>query len=157
MQTLEQAATFLDTRGHILGLLPWQTVGSDGVTMDQSDSGLMKMKEMDVGLAEEEDPFEDPGSRQRYRSSSYAQSLTDMNLAVEAVETWRLAMASPLYNSPEIPVSQLKQNQQDRQQTHAVLLYHRMLIHRREGNEEAAGADGKKILELGFVPDERLH
>jgi hypothetical protein len=161
LMALEQATTFLDTRGFIMGLLPWQTVEFERMNAGGEEASSMKLNELRVVLDDEEDPFEDPPSQQstaqRLRSSSYAQALFDMDLAVAAVETWRLTMASPLYNSPDNPVNQMKKRQQDLRYTHAVLLYHRMLIHRRQGNDEATELDEQKILELGFVPDERLH
>jgi tetratricopeptide (TPR) repeat protein len=130
LNALEIAMTYLDTRGYILGLLPWDDAGfeSDGIART------------------------DP----RFRVSSYQEAIEDLDYAVEAAMTLRLGWNSQLANLPENPVELVEQNKKRVMRTEAVILYHRLLVHERASNVQASEKDQKRIETMGFQPGPHL-
>lgn len=122
---LNRAAMFLDTRGFVLGRQKWTT-----------DQQLAAM----VGA-----PAED-----QLLFSNYREALSDLDLAVMAVDFEQLAWDSSLVNSTNIPVEQIEFYKKLNKKNRAILRHHRKEIHVRGGNLAAADADQKTIDELGF-------
>ncbi len=126
---LEMAMMVLDTRGFIVGKLPW--------------SG--------TSVALTEIP-QDPS----FRSGSFSEAITNLDLAVEAVQSLRSAMEQSVFNSSQFSVAATKNYLKSLHRNEAVLLYHRMLVQNRQGNTEATAVDEQRIRKLGFTPDDRL-
>ena len=128
LDALYRSTMFLDTRGFVFGLLPWNNppIGEDYVA---------------------ESPT---------RKSSYRESLIDLNLAVTSATTMRLAMEGSLYNTPQISVADVRQMYHNIKHTEAVLLFHRAQVHERAGNSTRAKLDRQTIESLGFDPSEKL-
>jgi len=95
--------------------------------------------------------------RQQWTTDEHLQLLlaADLDLAILAARFEHLGLESSLCNSTELAPEDVKKWKKHNKKTRAVLLYHRKLVHLREGNEEAAAADQKSIDELGFK-DSRL-
>lgn len=120
LATLDLAMTFLDTRGFIATLRPWDT----------------------------EDTFEP--------TASYAQAIDDLDLAVLASEIKQRAIDSPLFNSSEIPAATIPRARAVGKHYTAVLVFHRLKAHQRQGNFAAAEIDQRMIESLGFQADANL-
>jgi hypothetical protein len=129
LDSLANSTVYLDTRGYVLGLMPWDNAA---------------IKELKLG-------GDSPA-----RISSYRESLADLDMAVSAAETIRLALEGSLYNVPELSVQDVKQMDRDIRHTEAVLLYHRVQVHERAGKSRRAERDRQAIQSLGFSPDENL-
>ncbi len=124
LDLLNNATTYLDTRGYVLGLLPWNRI-------------LSKKSEPRDSLT---------------RVSSYQESLADLDMAVRAAETIRFAIDGSLYNMPELSVADVKQTYRDIKRIEAVLRCHRAGVHQRAGRLERAELDRQAIQALGFEP-----
>ena len=125
---LDLAATYLDTRGFVLGRLSWK--GDKRV--DQHAS---------VTLGE---------SSEILTESSYLESLQDLDLAVLAAQFQRLAMDTDLVNKPDLPPAAIEKRKKSVEKTTAVLLHHRREVHLRGGNKCEADKDSVAIEKLGF-------
>ena len=90
------------------------------------------------------------------RPSQLVQAKFDMDVAVLAAELNRKTFDSPMRNSTE-EVGDVRLARRGAKRTHAVLLYHRMLVNRTLRNEQGAKQDETLIRELGFPPDARLY
>ena len=123
--SLYESSMFLDTRGFVLGRQRWVTD------------------------AQEESLKNAPASAQLL-FSSYAEALSDMDLAILAADFVQMGLDSQLCNSTELPPDILDQWRDDIKRKRAVLLHHRKEIHLRAGNEAAAALDQEVIDELGF-------
>jgi tetratricopeptide (TPR) repeat protein len=124
LELLNTAMTFLDTRGYVLGLLPWDDTGFASRNVSRSDP--------------------------RFRVSSYEESLEDLDFAVASAATYKLALESPVSNRPDLSVEEANAQRKATRRTEAVILYHRMLVHERKGDPTAADRDRKRIQSLGF-------
>ena len=148
---------FLDTRGFVAGLREWKGdtpevelfVSSNNVPVggpvpeaalssSSSSSNASKSRELNIPI------------------SSYEEALEDLDYAVLAARYSELALDSPLYNRPDISARQIAIGKRTAKRMTAVLLYHRMNIHLRGGNQQAAAEDQSRIEELGFPPDSSL-
>jgi len=126
---LGMAMMVLDTRGFIIGKLPWTRVSVATTDIPQDAS---------------------------FRLGSFKEAIANLDLAVEAVRVMRVAMEQSVIHSSQNFVAETKEYLRSLQRNEAVLLYHRMLVQKRQGNTEAAALDEQRIRELGFKPDERL-
>lgn len=129
LDLLNNATTYLDTRGYVLGLLPWDNAAINDLEL---------------------------GSDSPARVSSYQESLADLDLAVSSAETIRVAIEESLYNIPQLSVMDVEQIDRDMRHTAAVLLYHRAQVHERAGKSRRAARDRQAIQSLGFDPAENL-
>jgi len=128
LHTLVEGSIYLDTRGFVGSLLIW---------LDDN----AKLRNM---------PDE-----QRRRYSSYTDALADLNTAVLAAETFLNSIDGPLHNRMESSFDRDEAKSQWKRHC-AVMLYHRMLLHQRKGLVDLAEADRKRVVALGFEPDESL-
>lgn len=115
-------SAFLDTRGYICSLLPWD---------------------------EDLDPNK---SHVRDSVSSNANAVRDMNIAILCSEIGYKALDYPLGNAIELNEDNKRAAHKRRKRELAVLLYHRMMLHQRADNTELANLDAKRIRELGSEP-----
>ncbi|MCP4095235.1 MAG: hypothetical protein GY748_03225 [Planctomycetaceae bacterium] len=120
---LQKASMYLDTRGFVSGRRNWQSTALP--SFDQSP-GILNTP------------------------SSYENALDDLDCAVLASEFTELALKSSLYNTPDFSAQQIARRKKMARRMTAVLIYHRMEIHRRAGNKQAAAQDKKIIEDLGF-------
>lgn len=130
LKALSMATIYLDTRGFVSVQQPWREVDSE---------------EAPLGTF-----------RPVTGTSNYESALEDLDLAVLAAQLGQAAINSPLYNSIEISVEQVRRRKNMARRATAVLLYHRMKAHERGGNSKAADSDQCRIQALGFPPDEAL-
>ena len=128
LEALISATTYLDTRGFVFGLLPWNDVPID----------------------------EEYAADSLSRKSSYRESITDLNMAVASANTARLAIEGSLYNSPRLPVSGVQNIYREIKRNEAVLLFHRAQVHERAGLLGRAKRDRQMIESLGFDPAANL-
>ena len=129
LNALGTAAIFLDTRGFISAVQPWQDPTSS-LAFQAFDSSA--------------------------RIPAYQTAIEDLDLAVMSAQLRQAALNSPLYNSMEISAEQVKRQKRMARRETAVLLYHRLKAHERGGNEKAAAKDQCQIEAIGFAPDESL-
>ncbi len=129
LDSLQSAMAYLDTRGYLLSLLPWDETG-----FDQSLS--------------EEDP--------RFRIGSYQKALADLNLALASTRMMKAALDGGVYNLQEYTPAMVAAMKSSVARTEAVILFHRMKTHRRQRRDAAAQADADEIRQLGFDPDSNL-
>lgn len=122
---LRSTAMFLDTRGFVLGRQQWTT--------DQQLVAMMGAPASDQLLF-----------------SNYRESLSDLDLAVLAVDFVQLALESPLLNTTNLPAEPIEDWKKANKKNRAILRHHRKEIHLRGGNEAAAAWDQKSIDDLGF-------
>jgi tetratricopeptide (TPR) repeat protein len=146
LSTFGDACVFLDTRGFISGRRAWSDEPwiLDAVTMPGSSGGNPPHSTALTG----DDPLIPP--------SSYQEALEDLNFAVLAAEFMDLALNSSLFNSPDLSARQIEKKKKMATRMTAVLLYHRMEVHLRAGNQDAAGRDQSGIERLGFHPGASL-
>ena len=83
-------------------------------------------------------------------ASSYEAALTDLDCAILASEFMELSLKSSLYNTPDFSAQQIARRKKMATRMTAVLIYHRMEIHRRAGEKKAADQDRMIIENLGF-------
>ena len=122
---MQNTAMFLDTRGFVLGRQQWAT--------DQQLVALMGAP-----------------ARDQLLFSNYREALSDLDLAVMAVDFEQLALESPLLNTTNLPAEAIEGWKKANKKNRAILRHHRKEIHLRGGNEAAAALDQKSIDELGF-------
>jgi tetratricopeptide (TPR) repeat protein len=120
---LQKASMYLDTRGFVSGRRNWQSTALP--SFDQRP-GILNTP------------------------SSYENALDDLDCAVLASEFTELALKSSLYNTPDFSAQQIARRKKMARRMTAVLIYHRMEIHRRAGNKQAAARDKEIIEDLGF-------
>ena len=120
---LQKASMYLDTRGFVSGRRNWQSTALP--SFDQRPEILNT-------------------------PSSYENALDDLDCAVLASEFTELALKSSLYNTPDFSAQQIARRKKMARRMTAVLIYHRMEIHRRAGNKQAAARDKEIIEDLGF-------
>jgi tetratricopeptide (TPR) repeat protein len=89
-------------------------------------------------------------------TSSYAESLDNLNVAILASQMERRALKGKLVNHVNFSVTNIRSMQARVDRSEAVLRYHRMLTHQRARNTAAAELDRLAIVELGFTPGEHL-
>ena len=83
-------------------------------------------------------------------TSSYQESLDDLDLAVLSAQVHQWAMDSELYNSPDITFREVRLTKRMANHMTAVLLYHRQKVHERGGDQCAADEDKRRIEALGL-------
>ena len=94
--------------------------------------------------------------RQYSYLSSYSDALGDLNVSIACNRASRKSFGCSLRNSFELSfdrdreLAQLKRNE-------AVLLYHRMKLHQRQGAQELAEQDAQSIRDLDEDPDSALY
>jgi tetratricopeptide (TPR) repeat protein len=138
---LQKASMYLDTRGFVSGRRNWKFSPPAN-----SSNNLEQAAVNQIALL---NPIADP-------PSSYVDALTDLDCAILASEFMELALKSSLYNTPDFSAQQIAQRQKMATRMTAVLIYHRMEIHRRAGKERAADQDRQIIENLGFEADGSL-
>lgn len=129
LDQLGSAVTYLDTRGYVFGLLPWDNTAATDL---------------------------DVGENSRSRISSYRESLADLDMAISSAETLRLAIDGSLYNIPQLSVMDVQQMLREIRRIEAVLLSHRVYVHERAEKPSRAEQDRQAIQALGFDPDGNL-
>lgn len=125
LDLLSDATTYLDTRGYILGLLPWDDIAWEDLNLD-TDSPV--------------------------RISSYREAMSDLDMAVSAAKTIRIAIDGSFYNVPEFSVADVKRIYRQMTRIEAVLRYHRSQIAERAGKTDRSERDRQEIRLLGFDP-----
>jgi len=116
----------LDTRGFIISLLPEGQVNNSRV-----------------------------GQRRIKSSLTLADALVDLNQAIFAYQVYAQSLGSEVHNHMENQID-LRMAKLAVPKGKAVLLYHRMLLLEKMGNQEAADQDRAKIRQLGFEPGQHL-
>ena len=116
----------LDTRGYIISLLP------EGEVKNLS-----------------------AGQRRIKSSLTLADALVDLNQAIFAYQVFAQSLGSEVHNHMENQIDH-KMAKLAVPKGKAVLLYHRMLLLEKMGNQEAADQDRAKIRQLGFEPGQHL-
>jgi tetratricopeptide (TPR) repeat protein len=136
LRVLGSANYLLDTRGFISGLRDWKSASElEAITL-AIQAGELAM------------PTVLPGS--------YQLALEDLNLAVLSARYSQLALNTSLYNNPEHSAARMEGKKRMARRMTAVLVYHRMNVHLKAGNQCAADEDRRRIIELGFCPDSSL-
>ncbi len=151
LQELENSF-FLDTRGFISSLREWEN--EERGTEFYVSSG--NIPDDDAISAAALRPAKATARKLVIPPSSYEDALEDLDFAVLAARYGQLALDSPLYNRPDISARQVKISKRHSKRLTAVLLYHRMQIHLRGGNQKAAAIDQRRIERLGLQPDSTL-
>ncbi len=82
--------------------------------------------------------------------NTYENALADLDCAILASEFMELSLNSSLYNTPDFSAQQIARRKKMATRMTAVLIYHRMEIHRLAGKEKAADRDRVLIENLGF-------
>ena len=119
---LSGPSAFLDTRGLIYSLLPW------------------------------DDNLEPDNSRDKNSYSNSADAARDLNVAILCSEIGYKALDHPLGNAIELNEDDKRAAEKTRKHQLAVLLYHRMTLHERIGNDELKNLDAERIRKLGHEP-----
>lgn len=132
LDSLDLAATYLDTRGFILGRLEWEGDQPDGNSIEPASQSALNEY-----------------SSSKFKSS-YEESLEDLDLAVLAASFNQSAMNSPLFNTPDLSPEIVKKFKAQNVKTAAVLLHHRSEVHLRAGHKDKAAKDLEQIEALGF-------
>lgn len=132
LATLETSCFFLDTRGFVAGRLDWSS--------PLSVFDLMYGKQISYAK----------------KMGDYRSALNDLDLAVLAAEFQQQALNTSLFNLYELSPRLIAREKQNAQRMTAVLLFHRMEVHRRGGNEVAARKDENRMESLGFPSDSKL-
>ena len=88
--------------------------------------------------------------------SSYEEALADLDSAILASEFMEFSLNSSLYNTPDFSAQQITRRKKMATRMTAVLIYHRMEVHRRAGKKKAADQDQLSIEKLGFEADGNL-
>jgi len=143
---------FLDTRGFISGLREWKTDTEEAEFFVSSGNVPNKKQIPDAALNQ----GSSKSKKLNIPPSSYEEALRDLDFAVLAARYSQLALDSPLYNRPEISAREIKLNRRLAKRMTAVLLYHRMNVHLRGTNQQAAEDDQRRIEQLGLHPDSSL-
>lgn len=128
LSVLENATTYLDTRGFIKTRMRWQTP---------------EVKKWAAYLR-----MQGPGM-----VSSYELALEDLNLAVASARLFQLATNGPLFNRYDLSPRYVMDKRAESLRTLAVLLSHRQEAHEKHGNMTAAKKDAAEIKELGMDKD----
>lgn len=137
LTTFRKACLFLDTRGFVSARRPWR-----GEQRGLSIDSLRDFAKTRISTNQEI----------KIPPSSYREALEDLDIAVLASQFMELALRSSLYNSPDLSAQQVEIRKKMATRMTAVLLYHRMEIHLRGGNQQAADKDQLSIQRLGFQP-----
>ena len=145
---------FLDTRGFVSGLREWK--GEKLAVELFVSSGNVPGDDSIPEAALKSSNSNSPKANLNIPASSYEEALEDLDYAVLAATYSQLALDSPLYNRPDISARQIVISKRSAMRMTAVLLYHRMNVHLRGGNQQAAADDQRRIQELGFPPDSSL-
>ena len=141
------ACMYLDTRGFVSGRREWSG--------EQPDSNRFALF-FDTGIGMSKKSKSHKNVDISIAPSNYQEALEDLDFAVLAAEFMELALNSSLYNSPELSARRIEKRKKMATRMTAVLLYHRMEVHLRGGNTEAANQDQRSIERLGFQPDASL-
>ena len=124
-------------------------------------------RQLEKALEEVEEALEMEGENAAYLDTrgfihwqlgNLNEALRDMNKAVEEVEATFESARQQVERIRSITVDSRSVELEFEKQKKglAVLLYHRGLVHRSQGNEQAAEADFKRVRELGFEPSSKL-
>ena len=89
-------------------------------------------------------------------ASSYEDAIADLDSAILASKFMELSLKSSLYNTPDFSAQQIARRKKMATRMTAVLIYHRMEIHRRAGKKKAAIQDRLTIEKLGFEANGNL-
>ena len=141
ISTIQLTSAFLDTRGYIVGLMP-QTGKTE------------ELSEFEIGEDVFGDEYDD--SNKVKFSLAFNTSLKDLDQSIFAIEVFRKSLESDIHNHVDGPVQDVVSLRKEVSRNQAVLLYHRMVIRKRSGDEKAALEDAAAIRELGHVPGEHL-
>ena len=131
---LQKASMYLDTRGFVSGRRNWKS-SPLAPPAQESQSTVSDIRILN--------PNTNP-------ASSYEAALTDLDCAILASEFMELSLKSSLYNTPDFSAQQIARRKKMATRMTAVLIYHRMEIHRRAGENKAADQDRMIIENLGF-------
>ena len=126
LMALGPAAAFLDTRGYVCSLLPWND----------------KLDQLNI---EKQNFF-----------STYENALRDLNIAILCCKVNRVSLDCPLGNSVEVTRYDRELARKNLAHQNAALLYHRQTLYKRAGNDELAEIDAGRIRELGYEPGPEL-
>ena len=126
--TIQISSAFLDTRGYIIGLLP--TGGSKETIEVNGES---------IGV-----------------STGFEDALRDLDQSLFAFEVFEKSLTSSIHNHAEgfvqDPVAELQSIGKHK----AVLLYHRLVVREKSGDQEGAKQDSDAIKALGSQPGPHL-
>ena len=126
--TIKDSSAYLDTRGYIIGLMP--TGGNQGA---------IELNDRTVGVR---DDFED--------------ALRDLNQSIFALEVFEESLSSSIHNHAEGTVQDPVAERQSIGKQKAVLLYHRLMMREKSGNQDGAKQDSEAIKALGCQPGTHL-
>ena len=126
---LRIGVAFFDTRGFVLGQLPWDEIG---LQVGQKPGGPLN------------------------RTSNYREALADLNVAVTGAQVFNRLVVTGKTRSAVGPVQEMRELQAEMKRTEAAILYHRMLVHQRNRSTSEAQQDQAAIEHLGFEPSAKL-
>ena len=132
---LQKASMYLDTRGFVSGRRKWQSKNLSATDQGSEPVTISEFQVLNPNLN---------------APSSYENALEDLDCAILASEFMELALNSSLYNTPDFSAQQIARRKKMARRMTAVLIYHRMEIHRRAGKKKAAAQDRTTIENLGF-------
>ena len=143
----------LDTRGLVLSLMSQQPKKSEPRSKADSKSDSKMGSKADSKMGSELDSegnAEDESSKYEM-TQSYSDALVDLNQAIFAYQVFAKSLDSDVHNHLESLV-QPHAMKLGVPKGKAVLLYHRMLLLEKMGDEDAAEQDSETIRQLGFSP-----
>ena len=143
LSQLQKASMYLDTRGFVSGRRNWK---SSSLPPSPSAQRSEQPNDSDMqSLTPNANPM-----------SSYEEALADLDSAILASEFMEFSLNSSLYNTPDFSAQQIARRKKMATRMTAVLIYHRMEVHRRAGKKKAADQDQLSIEKLGFEADGNL-
>ena len=126
--TIQVSSAFLDTRGYIIGLMP---IGGS--------TGTIEVNGRTMGI-----------------SASFEDALRDLDQSVFAFEVFEKSLTSNIHNHAEGYVQDPVAALQSIGKQKAVLLYHRLVVRERSGDQHGAKQDLEAIKALGCQPGPHL-
>lgn len=126
--TIQISSAFLDTRGYIIGLMPI--------------AGNLGNIELDSRTIDLSGDFED--------------ALRDLNQSVFAFEVFEKSLTSGIHNHAEGYIQDPVAARQSIGKQKAVLLYHRLVVREKSGDEQGTKQDSDAIKALGCEPGTHL-
>ena len=126
--TIQVSSAFLDTRGYIIGLMP---IGGS--------TGTIEVNGRTMGI-----------------SASFEDALRDLDQSVFAFEVFEKSLTSNIHNHAEGYVQDPVAALQSIGKQKAVLLYHRLVVRERSGDQHGAKQDSEAIKALGCQPGPHL-
>gem|GEM_PF-1304417 len=132
---LQKASMYLDTRGFVSGRRNSKSGNSALQSQVPQQPSIIENQIFNNGIN---------------AINTYENALADLDCAILASEFMELSLNSSLYNTPDFSAQQIARRKKMATRMTAVLIYHRMEIHRLAGKEKAADRDRVLIENLGF-------